>query len=49
MHFPTDNGSVRAAPGDWVVLQGDGKQMLYAPETFAELFSPLPDASAVKH
>jgi hypothetical protein len=47
MHFPTETGSVRAAPGDWVVLEGDGKQTLYAPETFSALFSPLPDAAAM--
>jgi hypothetical protein len=41
MHFPTDAGSVRAAAGDWVVLEGDGKQSLYAPEAFAERFSPV--------
>jgi hypothetical protein len=49
MHFPTDNGSVRAAPGDWVVLEGDGSQTLYAPDAFAEQFSPLSDTSAVRH
>ncbi len=48
MHFPTETGSVRAAPGDWVVLEGDGKQSLYGPEAFAALFSPLPDAFAAQ-
>lgn len=41
VHFPTATGSDRAAPGDWVVLEDDGKQSLYAPEAFAELFSPV--------
>ena len=45
LHFPTGDGSVRAAPGDWVVLEDDGNVSLWAPSVFVERYRPV-DASA---
>jgi hypothetical protein len=41
LHFPIGDGTVRAAPGDWVIIGEDGEQTLCTPEVFLATYEPL--------